>query len=111
MDDAQRDEVDEQRARVERPEVEPVRGRAGIDRPRNRWAAPSDAEPTTIATATKASRVSSVGRGRGRIRTGAARAPGRRRSFAAPVEAEPDLAHLELVAEPERRDALDRARR
>ena len=33
--------------------------------------------------------------------------PGRRRSRATPVEPEPDLADLELVAEPERRDALD----
>ena len=42
---------------------------------------------------------------------GSGPAPGRRRSRAAPVEAEADLADLDLVAEPERPEALDRARR
>ena len=80
--------------------------------------APSEMLPTISATATIASSRASVQRGRGRIRAEDARAgrsagraePAPHRSRGArPLEAKPDLADRDLVAEPERRDGRDRA--
>ena len=79
--------------------------------------APSDTLPTTRATATRPSSRSSSQRGRGRIgprtrgRRGRPGAPRRRprgiRHAERPLEPHPDLADLELVAEAQRRDAVD----